>query len=268
MAKIKIGVVDYLNALPLTYGLERERGVQIVRAAPSVLAAKMRKGQIDVGLMSSIECFRNPDLQILPEVGVCSEGAVKSIKLYLRDEPQNVQRVALDSSSCTAAVLTKIVFQEFYENLEADYHEIRPDVDPEEVEDAEAVLLIGDRALQARPGSMTTIDLGALWTERTGLPFVYAMWMCRQGTKIDNLLPLLLRARDRGLPERPRMAQKAAKELKLPAAGLSQYLSKNLRYQLGEREIKGLERFRDLAAQFELCDRRDVPFLRVRMQTV
>jgi chorismate dehydratase len=267
MAKTRIGVVDYLNSGPLVHGLDRERTVELVYDTPAALSRKLRKGELDIALVSSIECFRYPDLRILPEIGICSEGPIKSIKLYSRRSLSRVERVALDRGSRSAATLTKITIQEFYQQPEATFTEIAPTLNPTEVS-ADATLLIGDAALKADPGHLKVTDLGALWTERTGLPFVYAVWTCRKNLRTDRILPILLRARDRGLPERPRLAQRAAQELGLPAAGLVQYLTKNLRYHLGEREIKGMERFRDIASELELCNRHDVPFSGARVQPV
>ena len=267
MAKIRIGVVDFLNSRPLVHGLDRERGVKLIYDVPAALSEKLKKGELDVALISTIECFRNPDFRILPEIGVCSEGAIKSIKLYARGPLERARRVALDRGSRSAATLTRITYLEFFQQLETTFFEIPPTLDPQSV-DADAVLLIGDTALTADPGELTPTDLGALWTERTGLPFVYAVWACHKSTPTERVMPMLLRARERGLPQRPVLAQQAAKELGLPAAGLTQYLTKNLRYQLGEREIKGLERYRDIASEHGLCNRHDVPFTGARVQPV
>lgn len=268
MSKIRIGVVKYLNAQPLVYGLDRERGIDLVLEAPAVLSRMLLEREVDVALLSAIECFRHPELQILPEIGVCSEGPIRSIRLFHRVDPRLVRRVALDNSSRSAAALTRITFREFYGRMDLHYSEVEPTVTPEKVQ-ADAVLLIGDTALQAAQSSpMNSLDLGEIWTERTGLPFVYAVWSCLKGTKADQILPILLRARDRGLPERPKMAQQAAKTLGLPAAALTQYLTRNLHYILGERELKGMERFRDLASDHGLCQKLDVPFLRVKLQAV
>jgi len=267
MTKTRIGVVDYLNAQPLIEGLESDRNAKIIRDTPSRLSDMLQVGKLDVALVSSVECFRHPEFRILPEVGVCSEGAVRSVKLYSHNAPEKAQRIALDRSSRSASTLTKVVYLEFFQQTEVEFITAEPTTRPSEV-DADAVLLIGDAALQADPEDMTVTDLGALWTERTGLPFVYAVWACREGTNVERLLPTLLKARDRGLPLRPRLAQDAAKKMKLPVAALTQYLTKNLRYELGEREIKGLERFRDLAAEHELCSKHDVPFVGARVQPV
>jgi len=265
--RIRIGVVDFLNARPLVHGLDKERGVELVRDRPSRLVQSLRRGELDVALVSSIECFRSPELRIVPEIGICSEGPVKSVKLFLKKPLAMVERVALDAGSRTGAALAKMVFAEFLQKPGVATHEIEPTFEPARA-DGDAVLLIGDAALRAKPGPLEQLDLGWFWTDRTGLPFVYAVWACKRGKLNEDLLGLLLRARDRGLMERSKIAAAAADELDLPVSGLTQYLTRNLRYQLGEREIKGLERFRDIGAQHGMCNRHDVPFLKVRMHAL
>ena len=265
--KIRIGCVDFVNARPLVHGLDKERGVELVLDRPARLAQALRRGELDVALVSSIECFRTPALQIVPEIGICSEGPVRSVKLFLKKPLEQVERVALDAGSRTAAALARMVFVEFLQRPGVGTREIEPTLEPAKV-DADAVLLIGDPALRAKPGNLESLDLGWFWTDRTGLPFVYAVWACRRGKVSEDVLALLLRARDRGLLERSRIAAAAAAELDLPVAGLTQYLTRNLRYQLGEREIKGLERFRDIGVTHNLCNRHDVPFLKVRMHAL
>ncbi len=267
MQKIRIGVVDFVNARPLVWGLDKERGVELFRDRPAALAHALRKGDLDVALVSSIEVFRSPELKVLPEIGICSEGPVKSVKLFLKKPLEQVERVALDSGSRTGAALVKMVFAEFLQKPGVVSIEIEPTLEPAKV-DADAVLLIGDPALKAKPGALEPLDLGWFWTDRTGMPFVYAVWACRQPKVLDLALPYLMRARDRGLLERSKIAALAAEELDLPIAGLQQYLTRNLRYQLGEREIKGLERFRDIGVTHGLCNRHDVPFLQVRIQAL
>jgi chorismate dehydratase len=267
--KIRIGVVDFVNARPLVHGLDKERGVELVHDRPSRLVTALRRGDLDVALVSSIEAFRTPELRIVPEIGICSEGPVKSVKLFLKKPLAEVERVALDAGSRTGAALTRMVFLEFLQRPAVTLREIEPTLEPAKV-DADAVLLIGDAALRARPmnGGLEPLDLGWFWTDRTGLPFVYAVWAVRRGKPAEDVLALLLRARDRGLLERSKIAATAAGELDMPVAGLTQYLTRNLRYQLGEREIKGLERFRDIGVQHNLCNRHDVPFLKVRMHAL
>ena len=61
--------------------------------------------------------------------------------------------------------------------------------DAEDV-DADAVLLIGDRAMRAcLPGFAHAFDLGQEWYDWTGLPFVYAVWAVRRGVDLGGVEP-------------------------------------------------------------------------------
>src|SRR5436190_20439407 len=81
---------------------------------------------------------------------------------------------------------------------------------PAEECDADAVLLIGDRAMRAAlPGYPYSYDLGQEWTEWTGLPFVYAVWAVRPGVDLGPVADALLRAKQLG---RERVAEVAWRE--------------------------------------------------------
>ncbi|HET6497989.1 MAG TPA: MqnA/MqnD/SBP family protein, partial [Coriobacteriia bacterium] len=63
-----------------------------------------------------------------------------------------------------------------------DYVEMPPDL-PAMLRDADAALLIGDEALRAYwelPAGLHAYDLGAVWSEWTGAPMVYAVWAVRR----------------------------------------------------------------------------------------
>ena len=55
---LKIGVVPYLNARPLVYGLKERKGLELIEAVPSKLARLLAVGRIDCGIIPSIEYFR------------------------------------------------------------------------------------------------------------------------------------------------------------------------------------------------------------------
>ena len=53
---------------------------------------------------------------------------------------------------------------------------------------ADAVLVIGDRAMRV-PGDPfhDVVDLGEAWNTLTGLPFVFALWVAREGLELGDL---------------------------------------------------------------------------------
>ena len=118
--------------------------------------------------------------------------------------------------------------------------------------DADARLLIGDRALRSAFSDPTPHhDLGALWRERTGLPMVFAVWAAQRDCDPDALARVdrALRGAVAEASEHADLVAKAAGERHgFPAGYLARYFEK-LRYRFGEREREGLERFYALAAE-------------------
>ena len=80
---LRISVVDFLNARPLTWGLLHDPppGVSVSRDVPSVCAAKLASGEADVGLIPSIEYQRIPGLKVVPGLGIAASSEVRSVLL-------------------------------------------------------------------------------------------------------------------------------------------------------------------------------------------
>jgi len=90
-------------------------------------------------------------------------------------------------------------------------------------------------------------DLGGIWTERTGLPFVYAVWACREGTDVGKVSEIVLNAMESGLAQRKQLAVEGAARLGLSAEFCYKYLTENIRYEIGEAETEGMQLFGELA---------------------
>ena len=120
---------------------------------------------------------------------------------------------------------------------------------------ADAVLLIGDRAMHA-PGEsfVEVMDLGQMWYDWTGLPFVFAMWVAHADADISGVSAALNEARDRGLKNVSRIATAEAPKLNISTRVASDYLTKNLHYTMTSAERSGLQLFHDLASRHNLVD--------------
>src|SRR5207244_7971510 len=101
-------------------------------------------------------------------------------------------------------------------------HDVQPELLPLPLEmpaekaDADAVLLIGDRAMRAcLPGFAHAYDLGQEWHDWTGLPFVYAVWAVREGAELGPVEDALHEAKRRGLARVGQIAQHEAPGLGL-----------------------------------------------------
>ena len=124
--------------------------------------------------------------------------------------------------------------------------------------DADAILLIGDRAMSdPNEEFVETWDLGTLWTQWTGLPFVFAMWVARGDVETTKLASQLSAARDRGVAAFESIAQREAIGLGISEEKAVDYLQNNLHFHLGSAELSGLRLFRKFASQLGLIPESD-----------
>jgi chorismate dehydratase len=252
---MRIGAVNYLNSKPLVYGFEASApDVRLLYDLPSRLADSLAAGRLDVALVPSVEWLRQPGHVLVSDACVACQGPVLSVKIFFRVQPAQVRRLALDEGSRTSAALAKILLDELAG--------VTPECEPLAIgcglasTDADAVLLIGDRAIQSNDRASCEVwDLGEKWFDWTGLPFVFAAWIARPNVETAALETLLAAARDRGVAH---LAEIAAAEA--PALGIDfelalHYLRDNLHFTLGEQELSGLKRFAQLAADRDLVPR-------------
>ena len=244
---LRVGAVPYLNARPLVSGLADDPRVEYLEDHPSRLAARLHEGMLDCALASSIETLRD-DVRFVPGIGIASRGPVWSVRLVGREDPRHANTVALDGASLTAATLTRILFEQFWEQ---DVHFVRTDPAPDPATTgADATLIIGDPALPYAlddDRSMQSLDLGEAWTEATGLPFVWALWLARSESDLGRAEPILKKARDEGVDRDADHIRWGADRLPIAKEGIRRYLTEIMVYDLGEAELEGLEAFRRLA---------------------
>jgi hypothetical protein len=93
---------------------------------------------------------------------------------------------------------------------------------------ADAALVIGDRAIASHSGTYALEwDLGQQWTEWTGLPFVFAMWIARPDVDLHGVAAGLEAARSDGLARLESIAAEAAPSVGISSADCLSYLRDN-----------------------------------------
>jgi chorismate dehydratase len=173
---------------------------------------------------------------------------VLSVKLFSRIPMERIRSLALDEGSRTSVALARILLRQRF-GLTPDLLPLPLDTDAR-LTDADAVLLIGDRAIRPAPDAYALEwDLGQQWWDWSGLPFVFAMWTARSGTDADQLAVALQQARDAGLQELPAIAEREASAVGLTADECLVYLRDYLYFFLGTHELRGLREFSRLAAE-------------------
>ncbi|HUI28656.1 MAG TPA: menaquinone biosynthesis protein [Candidatus Acidoferrales bacterium] len=248
--KKKIGAVSFLNTKPLIYGIEKNifpHNFQLTKAIPSALAVGLNAGRLDVALVPSIAYAKNsPELQIVPDCGIIAHGKVKSIRLYFNRNLKSIRSVAVDISSVTSVVLTKILLAERFE-VKPEFIAAVPDVE-RMLAAADAALVIGDSALfKTRSTDENYLDLAEEWHDMTGLPFVFAVWAGRRGALETDELQAIISSKILGQDNIDAVCHDAAAEYGADFDLVKSYLTENVQFDLREEEISGMKHFFELS---------------------
>ncbi len=254
---VRIGAVGYLNARPLTWALDRSPECWQVRYdLPAVCARLLYDGEVDLGLVPSIEYLRSEEYRFVPGVGIGSRCPVASVALFTRRPVNEIRHIALYTSSRTSVTLIRVLCHHRF-RIAPEFVPHGPDL-AAMVRDYDAGLLIGDPALEADAAALgvTKIDLGSEWTAMTGLPFIYAAWTGRADAIGAGEMRLLQEAQEEGMRSFPEIAAEYGKGDAPATQRALMYLRDNMRYGLGADQVQGLQLFLDYAADLGLAPRR------------
>lgn len=121
------------------------------------------------------------------------------------------------------------------------------------MQEADAAVLIGDAALRAslhdapRLG-LAVHDLGQMWKDWTGLPFVFAVWAARKDylerepVLVREIHEAFLASRDVSLEEVVKVAEQAARWEAFDAGLLQRYFT-TLDFRFGPDQLAGVREF-------------------------
>ena len=234
LGNFRVGSVPYLNAVPLTRGIED----QVVLATPAKLAEMLQRDELDAALVSITEVLFNDRYDVLDKVAVASLGEVKSVLLAHRRPIEEATEIFCDTASLTSVQLLKVLLGE---------RGMKPEFKPlgsyKDLPDY--ALLIGDPAIDFLRSSPTheIWDLGEAWYNLTHLPFVYAVWALRRGMESKELCQKLREAKDFGLDTLDYLiSSRSEYDLEFR----KDYLGWHIHYHLGSDEKRGITRFAEL----------------------
>ncbi|HEX8521651.1 MAG TPA: menaquinone biosynthesis protein [Tepidisphaeraceae bacterium] len=241
----RIAAVSFLNSKPLIEGLERRADVQLMLEVPSRLHETLRNGSADVALLPVIDYQRLEGLTLLPAGGIVSDGETLTVRVFSRVPIQQITSLACDWHSHTSVALARIILSRQY-NLHPEMVDIRSAAhDPQQ-----ARLLIGDKVVCEEPqGFPYQLDLGREWKTMTGLPFVFAAWMGRDGEDYTALAQVLRAAKESGMKNIDGIIKKFAVPLGWPVQLAWQYLTQNLTFDIRSHELQAIRLFHQVAAE-------------------
>jgi chorismate dehydratase len=252
--KVRIGMVNFINTAPL-YDVwcrtVNRPDWAVVEAAPTVLNHMLYERQLDMGLVSSQEYAAHPEeYLLLDDISISAAGPIGSVFLFSKCAPAELtdQLVLLSGQSQTSAILVKIILENFYGVRP--WYEVGSVLDAHHNGEITAVLAIGDEALLLAREEVYShrIDLGKIWNDRTGLPFVFAVWairaeFCRANpATVREIRGELLRCRQTGQEELEEISRRVAPRVPMSAAACYAYL-RGIEHDLDLEKKKGLVRF-------------------------
>jgi chorismate dehydratase len=254
-SRTRIGVVSYLNTLPLIAGLEALESIELEHAVPSGLIDRLLDGGVDLALVSAADYQKSPaPLRIVPAGMLGCRGRTMTVRLYSRVPIPRISVVHGDTDSHTSVILLQVLLRERHGlavemvDFDARSIDLRDPASPR----PESLLLIGDKVIVAAPDHREypyQLDLGEAWLESTGKPFVFATWMCRRDldeaaeSRVRTAAAVLDHQRRHNRSRLSNIVHRHAIARGWPKFDADLYLSGMLRYEFGDAEAEGLRTF-------------------------
>ena len=284
MRKLRISIVEYLNTAPLVWGFTDgplAGKYELSFTGPSQCAEALRRGDVDVAIIPSIEYQRIENIVVLPDMAVGAKDEVRSILVVAKKPIELAKRIALDTSSRASQALVKILADGLW-GIKPEFVDAPPDAS-EMLQSADAALIIGDPALRIAmkmealaakvasgedcckgdpedmpvPGFETTFvyDVAYQWREMTGKPCVLAIWAGRPEVMTPEVVADFEASKRFGVSHLRDICEAAAIKLDMPPRELERYLSENIHFGLEPEYLEGLGVYYEKAAALGLTPR-------------
>jgi chorismate dehydratase len=254
MNKLKLSIVHYVNALPLSWGFmhgDEHDVFDLDFSPPSRCADLLARGEVDIGLIPAIEYQRIPGLRIVPGLSVASKERVKSVLLLSKVPAAQIKTLAADSSSRTSVALLKILLRSRFK-IDPRFEVHAPDLGTM-LKQHDAALLIGDLALKTETRGLHCYDLAEEWRQFVGKPFVFAFWGVRGSVTLPDT-DVFQRSHEYGKAKSSEIIAEQALQLDLPKDLIRTYINEHIDYSLDEDNLEGLRLFYRLAREHRLIE--------------
>lgn len=241
MSTINLSAVAYLNTKPFLYGIYQhglEKSISINLDIPALCAQKLADGRANVGLIPVAAIPQVPNAQIITDYCIGTEGAVKTVCIYSQVPIEQVEALYLDYHSRTSAALTQYLLAHHWK-LHPKILEAQAGFE-EQIKGKTAALIIGDRTIGLEEQYPYVYDLGAVWKEHTGLPFVFAAWVSTQPLP-PSFLKEFNAALRTGVEKRAQVAQMF--QSSHPNFSVHDYFHQYIHYELTPTKRQALQLF-------------------------
>lgn len=238
MSSFNFAAASYSNSAPLVdYLSTASPSAKIKYGYPSSHLRELILGNVDCALIPVVHAFNNPVIKPLLNVGVASDGEVKSVLIKRKKPIDEIISILKDKASATSNKLAELILHHhFNQTVEM--------IDNSDIFDAK--VLIGDTALLSNH-SDEDIDLSLAWKQMTGFPFVFAVWAVRSDCKyVDEINDITYRAANMGVNSLPKIAKRFSIQQGNSFEFWNNYLKNNIHFFLTDSDINGMQLFKEM----------------------
>ncbi len=243
MNKIRLALVSYINTIPFIEAIRSSESlsnkIDLVIDYPARCAEMISSGEVDGGLLPVGAITPELESKILTDYCIGADGYVHTVELFSHKELGEVDTIRLDYQSRTSVRLCKLLAEKVWKR-DFTYQDTKPGFESD-IQDNEAVLIIGDRVFKHQDEYAYKTDLAETWKDWTGLPFVFALWVGNEHVKsIENELNIIFKNTLKSI-------NKLYKDdLTIDFETFSNYLNNNISYNLDERKKEAFRLFKEL----------------------
>lgn len=248
---LRFGVVEGLRAQPLIRGLNAQGNLHVETLAPAPLRARFQAEQYDAALLPLLDCATNHLGRSVPGLGVATHGPAHTEQLLTTTPPERLTRLGAADDAGVTTALARIVLAERF-GATPKFVPAARDTWRDDGLDGFVATGTEGLGLAARDGE-TLHDLGALWHELTGLPYVHLLWTGRFQAPYKQLRLILSRAHQQGMADLDAIAGEIAAQYELSQSRVLDLLLHELQFTLGQDAMEGAHAFLALAKKHALC---------------
>lgn len=241
MSKYRVGLVSYLNSKPFLEGIIQSSVFQSIHLhvlPPADIARMLCNNELDIGLVPVKVMHQLSHPIINTDYGIASDGPVHSVCLFSSEPLEKCHTLLLDNESRTSVALAKVLLKEYY-HLDL---KTKPAYEGYENELRQGIvgLVIGDRAFALHKRYTYVYDLGEIWKQHTGLPFVFAAWVSNSVLD-EHFIKEFNRALGEGINAFNEHIDKYAAQY--PGVDVKEYFERYIQLTLNEKKREAIALF-------------------------
>ena len=248
-----VSKMPYLNSVPFYNAFpDYSNVVKLAPLAPRVFGKLAEQGSVAAGPMSLRDYMTLSDEFEKLDYGVAVKGKANSVLLFSKYDWQELagKKIVITSETSTSVELLRVLLEKRFGVSDCIFERSTPSNTSTAYQDFDAILLIGDEALQKAygggiPGFDKVFDLAEEWCVWKEMPFVFAVWAIRKGTNEatrNEIIQSLERSLGNAKDHFGELGREHGARLGMSEAEVSDYLSQ-FRYRFSIDEHAAMAEF-------------------------